>query len=1444
MTEAANPTPPPGDADDGAARTGKGRGRLGRIALIALASLALLLALALGAVRYGVQTDAGRAMVADLMNGLPLGSAGRLQVQGLDGDIFGAFRIQRLAVIDAKGPWLEATDLSMRWRPAELLMRRFHAVRIAAGRIDILRAPQPPPAPSGARSQPLPVSVRVDQLQLAVETEPGFSLRHGLWDVSGRVHVTRKGAADGQVAAQSRLHPGDGLNAAFKLGEGKDVLLRADAVEASGGALSGALGLASDKRLLVHARVSGTTDQGALAVSAVSGSDQVLEAVGDWGKAGATIKADVNFAASRRTSFLAVRAGPTAHLIVHARQLPAAPRRHTLFGPRPAPAGDVYAVQASLVARDAAIAFQGPVNWRQTATTGLDVHVRVADLSRWLPFPKIGATEAAGVASGDLKAIDFKGVLNGRQITLYGYSVAQASGPSTISWSPKALRLQAHLIGAGGVGAGVIPALLGPRPKVDLDLTVSPNLHVLFHTLNVLGSGVHVEAQGGQTLFGGFDFKGSGLISNLAVAHAGAKGTLNATWSASLGGADMAKREAGWRIAFDAAAHNFASGFADADHLLGASPTLKAQGVFGDGAIRVDHADLDGSALKTSFKGRLDLHGGLDLDGTWAAAGPVEAGPVEIAGRAAGKVQLAGALNAPQIKLGADVASIDLGTLRITPAHLALDLVKDDTGLSGDLALSGASRYGPAMLKSAFRLAGSGVDLTGLSADAGGVKASGALSLRDGEPSKADLSLDAHAGAFLSSGELKGTVSLYGGAPGQGDQRQRDQRQRDQRQGDQIANGLNARLNLTGQNIAAPGVPGVLHSLSLQAQGPWSRLPLKISADSVDPIGWRFAGSGLLIQADGARTLQLSGAGRVRKIDFKTLQPAVLKLTPAAEDLHLTVSLGGGQAEATAHMGRAIGGADAVTAKATLTGVTLATLDPDLAGTLSGDLSVEGRGATLGGALNVALAGARSRDAPMSLALDGQIHADLSGNRLKLAASATNAEGLTSNLDLTLPASAATQPFHLSLDRTQPMQGAFSADGELRPLWDLFIGGGQTLAGRVATHGVLSGTLNNPKLVGEASLEKGRFQDIGSGLVLQNFTLNADFGVDAINVRQASGVDGHGGTVSGVGDISLQRDGGSTFALKLNKFRLFDNDLGRASVSGAVTVNRAADGHAKLTGALKVDRADIVANTPTPTGVVALDVVEINRPVVEGEETAAARPSTAPPVALDVTIKAPRGIFVKGKGLNVELSLASHVGGTVSAPELTGVANLVLGSYDFAGKRFDFDQRGSIKLGTTPEDIRLDLSATLQEPTLTAVVRVTGTAAKPEIKLSSTPVLPQDEVLSEVLFGSSAAQLGPSQAAELASALASLAGGGGFDVLGRLRQFAGLDRLALGAGVTGTGVAGGKYISDNVYVELIGGGREGPAASVEWRVRKNFSIVSEVGAQGDAQLSVQFRKNY
>ena len=55
-------------------------------------------------------------------------------------------------------------------------------------------------------------------------------------------------------------------------------------------------------------------------------------------------------------------------------------------------------------------------------------------------------------------------------------------------------------------------------------------------------------------------------------------------------------------------------------------------------------------------------------------------------------------------------------------------------------------------------------------------------------------------------------------------------------------------------------------------------------------------------------------------------------------------------------------------------------------------------------------------------------------------------------------------------------------------------------------------------------------------------------------------------------------------------------------------------------------------------------------------------------------------------------------------------------------------------------------------------------------------------------------------------------------------------------------VAGGRYITDNVYLEIIGGGEGGAAVNVEWQVRRNLAISSKFGGTGDATLSIRWRR--
>ena len=125
------------------------------------------------------------------------------------------------------------------------------------------------------------------------------------------------------------------------------------------------------------------------------------------------------------------------------------------------------------------------------------------------------------------------------------------------------------------------------------------------------------------------------------------------------------------------------------------------------------------------------------------------------------------------------------------------------------------------------------------------------------------------------------------------------------------------------------------------------------------------------------------------------------------------------------------------------------------------------------------------------------------------------------------------------------------------------------------------------------------------------------------------------------------------------------------------------------------------------------------------------------------------------------------------------------------------------------------------------------------------PSLPNDEILSQVLFGASAAQLSGPQAAQLASTLAGLAGGGGLDVIGGLRGFARLDRLAIDStAASGFSIAGGKYITDRIYVELSDSAKTGQGAQVEWRLKKHIAIVSRVTSQGDNAVSIRWRRDY
>ena len=1371
------------------------RGRRGAAALIVLGVLALLIAALAATARYGVLTPQGRRLAESALNGLKVGGYGRLHVEGLDGDLWRDFTLRRLTISDVHGAWLDARSVRLRWDWPRLIDRHLTINEIDAAKLTLLHAPATEPGKPGRAS---PVSLEVQKIAVRLELLPAFSTRYGLYDVGGGFEMRRAGGMAGHLGAASLTHAGDRLDAVFDLGRDKTIRLALGVREAGGGALAGAAGLAADQPFYVSASATGTTSAGRFQLASRSGGVSTAEAQGAWTPQGGEADGRITLASSRLLTGYQRMLGPEA--------------RFRITGAKAADGLNATTLALTSENIDLTAAGEADLGRQVAGPKGVAVTLLVRQAQRLIGWPAMGAVRFAGTLSGQTKRGALAGQLTVQNPSALGYQLAQVSGPARLDWGDGPLTVQATMDGVGGQGSGVLAALLGGRPHAAAQVAWLGDGQLLMRALSVTGPGLAVQGQGQRGLLGGLSFQGSAKFSNFAAAHAGAKGLMSVDWSAGQSGGGP------WSFTFDAQARDFASGAPDLDRLLGASPALKGRAAWDGYAFQVAEADLAGAAGQANATGSVGGDGSLALKLGWRAKGPVDVGPLEISGAGDGTGDLTGTLANPRADLEANFAAIDLPQMPLTQAHVKLSFLKGPADTNGLFALAATSPYGPARAGAGFRFAGDGIDITDLALDAGGAHATGAASLRRGAPSSADLTVSIGPGAFLSRGEASGRLVIA-----------------------EAAGGARAQLKFTATDAMSREGGVLVEKASLTADGPLAKMPYHVDVSGFSAHGsWRAAGSGVIDGAAGELGATFEGAGKVRDAEFKTLAPAVLKLGDHGRSLSLLADVGGGRAEVEASQT-----GDALQAKATLTGVGFGLIDQDTTGRFDANLTLQGEGARLGGALEARLTGVGERGASGTAGLDGVVKATLAGGDVTLDAQLGDSQGLTSHAHLVLPALASAAPFHIALARTAPMHGDFAADGEVKPLWSLLMGGERSLAGKVHANGVLAGTLADPQARGAASITGGQFNESATGLKLTGVTLAAQLDQNTIEVSQFSGQDGSGGAISGQGRISLERAGASSLRLQLQRFRLVDNDLATAVASGVATISRDSAGEVKLTGALAIDRVDVAANPPTPTGVTPMDVVEINRQPGAGGGHLQTVNTHAPAVALDVSLKAARGVFLKGRGLNVEMSLDAHVGGDTGAPVLTGSARMVRGDYDFAGKRFQLDTTGYVTLASATDRIRLDLTATRSDPSLTAVIRIEGTAAKPTITLTSTPVLPSDEVLSQVLFGTSTSQLSPLDAATLASAASSLAGGAGFDLAGNLRTLAHLDRLALGGDTPGAVVSGGKYVTNNVYVE-IAGGANGPGGAVEWRVRKDVSLISRLagGPGGDSQIEVRWRKDY
>jgi len=435
-----------------------------------------------------------------------------------------------------------------------------------------------------------------------------------------------------------------------------------------------------------------------------------------------------------------------------------------------------------------------------------------------------------------------------------------------------------------------------------------------------------------------------------------------------------------------------------------------------------------------------------------------------------------------------------------------------------------------------------------------------------------------------------------------------------------------------------------------------------------------------------------------------------------------------------------------------------------------------------------------------------------------------------------------------------PLSGGIRYNGPADTLFSFAGQPDQRLSGAIGVAADFSGRMQQPQLAGIIRANSLTYVNQVYGTRLTNMALSARFSGERLEVERLTANAGDG-TLSAQGFVSLAANSGYPMNLEvaLNEAQLAQSDALAAEATGQLRLTKAAGQTALLSGniTLPETRYEIIrqgaAELPELTGVRFKPQRGPRR--VTGDEPAEPEPGVFGLIRLDVALTAPERLYVSGMGLESEWSADLNLSGTSAAPRVSGEVELVRGTLGFAGRSFDLTEGDVAFTGGSMIDPTINLVATEEIEDVTVNVEVTGRAMDPQIAFSSVPGLPQDEIVSRILFGSSIGNLSTIQAVQLAASLNSLRGsGGGLNPLGKLRSATGVDRLRiLGSDDTtgrGTALAAGQYLTDDIYVEFITDAKGFTATQLEISLTPALSILSQAGGSGTTNVNVRYRKDY
>ncbi|MEO7690125.1 MAG: translocation/assembly module TamB domain-containing protein [Sphingomonas sp.] len=1377
-----------------------------RIAIWSAIAIATLVVAAVLAV-FALDTGPGRRFLVDRLSGYQTASGLKVEVGGLEGSIYGKLQIRDLRLSDPRGVFATAPRIDLDWRPFAYLRNHIDIRSATAPLITVGRLPQLKPTPSDPNAPILP-DLDVDIGRLKVDRIVLGALVTGARrDVAldSKVHIA-DGVAQltGHAAA---LNAGDRLTIALDAVPDKDRLVIDARLDApTGGIVADMAGLTQPLVARIGGRGSWSAWQG-----------KAIATLGGQALAGLDVQAQNGTFTVRGPLHPGVlMAGPVERLtapqlLVDLTATLANRRADTRLSLR----SDALAVNA-----------KGMIDLGQSRFDAFSVDARLLTPGSIAPNLNGRDVRASLLLDGAFAQplVDYK--ISAAALG-FGSTVAEglyAEGRSQVDAGRMLIPVSARVARVTGLNAAAGGLLT--RLSINGDLAVS-NGTILSDNLRLRSPQIDATAVVIADIGKGL-YKGAlkGRINDYKISGIGVINLFTDVKLASVasGGFGLVGRFALDTVRLDnSGVANFLGGRASVSGAIGYDP----KGVFVVRDLRVSapRFRMVGGAGRYQPDGRIAFAG----KGVSAQYGPLD---LAVSGTAERPIMV---LHAARPNVGVQLSNV-AATIR-------------GTGTGYAVTATGGSPYGPFNADVLVRTGGgpltidihrarfAGVNFAGtvrqvaagpfagrLTAAGSGINGVVDLSAL-GAVQRAHIAARANgahipgqAGLVIDRAIVDATVTLYAKAP----EIVADVQLAGVRQGEFFLQTARAKVNYVGGRGTA----------QLVATGR-SSASFRVAANAeLSPDLYRVAATGNL----AGIAFRLAAPAQIRKVSGSyVLLPATIVLPQGQV---LVAGRYGERLEFQSrfqNMDMAI--LNAFATNAGVGGRATGSLDFVKAGSGAPDanLRLDIKGFTRSGAATVST--------PVDIAAQGQIRAN--GDNLDAVIRRSGA--VIGRVQVRLQPRGTT----LSALSDAPMSGGIRYNGPADVLSSLSGIAGQTLSGPIGIAADFSGTPAAPQLNGVIRANALAYDNQTYGTRLSALRVTGRFTNDRLEISELSGRAGRG-TISARGSIGFGANAGypidvrATFA----NAQLARSDALGATVSGDVAITNSAANGALISGTLVLPdvRYEVIRQG-------AAEVAELQGVRRKGTSRAqAAREAAAegPPglFKLNLRIRADNRLYVSGMGLESEWSADLRVRGTSAAPVVVGNVDLVRGTYSFAGRRFDLDQNSVIRFeGGAPSNPVLSLKATGSVSGTAITINISGHAQNPQISFTSSPSLPQDELLSRILFGNSVTSLSPIQALQLAAALNSLRGsGGGLNPLGKLRSASGISRLRiLGADEAtgrGTAVAAGKYISNNIYVEIVTDTKGFTATQLEIALSKALSILSQTGGANGTAINLRYSKDY